>query len=71
MYIMAHEPISAADFMNSFHPSVCLYLGPLNFVTQRLSKIVTAATNTHPTIEELLDESSLIRSVSYQRKVGD
>jgi hypothetical protein len=38
---------------------------------QRLGKNVTAATNTHETIEELLDVSFSIRSVRYERKVGD
>jgi hypothetical protein len=37
---------------------------------QRLGKNVTAATNRHATIEELLDASSSMRSMSYQRKVG-
>jgi hypothetical protein len=38
---------------------------------QRLGKNVTTATNTHATIEELLDVSFYMRSVSYQRKIGD
>jgi hypothetical protein len=38
---------------------------------QRLSTDVTAATNAHPTLREFLDASSCMRSVSYQRKVGD
>jgi hypothetical protein len=29
------------------------------------------ATNTHATIEELLDASFSMQSMSYQRKVGD
>jgi hypothetical protein len=36
---------------------------------QRHGKNVRAATNTHVTIEELLDASFSVRSVSYQRKV--
>jgi hypothetical protein len=38
---------------------------------QRLSKNVTAATNRHTAVEGLLDASFSIRSMSYQRKVGD
>jgi hypothetical protein len=34
-------------------------------------KNVTAATNTQATIEELLDASFSMRSVSYQTKLGD
>jgi hypothetical protein len=33
---------------------------------QGLGKLLTAATNTHPTIEELLDAVISMRSVSYQ-----
>jgi hypothetical protein len=36
--------------------------------TQRLSEKFTAVTNTHATIEDLLDVSSYMRSVSYQGK---
>jgi hypothetical protein len=38
---------------------------------QWLSKSVTVATNTHATIEELLDTSFPMQSVLYQRKVGN
>jgi hypothetical protein len=38
---------------------------------QRLGKNVTAAINTHATIEELLDASFSMQSVWYQKKVGD
>jgi hypothetical protein len=38
---------------------------------QQLSKNVTMATNTHTTIEGLLDALFSMWSVSYQRKVGD
>jgi hypothetical protein len=39
---------------------------------KQLDKGVAAATNTHATIEEeLLDMSFSMRSVLYQRKVGD
>jgi hypothetical protein len=38
---------------------------------QRLGKIATAATNTHAKLEELLDASFYMRSVSCKRKMGD
>jgi hypothetical protein len=38
---------------------------------ERLGKNVTPATNTHATIGHLLDTSFSMRSVWYQRKVGD
>jgi hypothetical protein len=38
---------------------------------QRLGKLVLATTNTHGAIQELLDTVLSMRSVSYQRKVGD
>jgi hypothetical protein len=42
---------------------------PPIFSRQQLSETVTAATNTHATIEELLDASFSIESVPYQRRV--
>jgi hypothetical protein len=54
---MAPEPISTAYFINSSHQSLYLYVYPLIVAKQRLGKNVTAATNTHATIEELLDAS--------------
>jgi hypothetical protein len=38
---------------------------------QRLVRNVTAVTNTHATIEELLDASFSMWPVSFQRKVGE
>jgi hypothetical protein len=70
MYITAPEPIITAYFINPSHQSVCLYVYPLIVARQWLSKNVTAATNTHVTIE-LLHGLFSIRSVSYQRKVDD
>jgi hypothetical protein len=64
MYVMASEPISTAYYINSSHQFVSV-------ARQRLSKNITAATNTYVTIEELLDASFSMRSVWYQRKVGD
>jgi hypothetical protein len=71
MYTMAPEPISTANFINPAHQSVCLYVYSFIVAEQRLGKNVTAATNTHATKEELLDALFSMRSVSYQRKVGD
>jgi hypothetical protein len=71
MYVMELEPISAEYFINPSPQSVCLYVYPSVVTKQRLGKNVTAATNTQTTIEELLDPSFWIRSVSYQRKGGD
>jgi hypothetical protein len=51
-YIMTLEPISTAHFINPSHQSVCLYVYPPMVPRQRLGKNVTAATNTHATIEE-------------------
>jgi hypothetical protein len=50
---------------------MCLYMYPPIVVRQLLGKNVTAATNTHSTIQELLDASGSMRSVSFQMKVGD
>jgi hypothetical protein len=54
-YIMTPEAISTAYFINSSHQSLCLYMKPLIVARQRLSKNVAAATNTHATIQELLE----------------
>jgi hypothetical protein len=43
---------------------VCVYVYPPNVARERLGKNVTAAKNTHATLEELLD-------LSYERKVGN
>jgi hypothetical protein len=71
MYILAPEPILMAYFINFFHHSVCLYVYPPIVDKQSLGKNITAVTITHATTEELLDASFYIRSVLYQRKVGD
>jgi hypothetical protein len=70
MYIMTVEPMWTAYFINHFHPSVSVCVSPI-VDRQRLGINITAAMNTHVTIEELLDASFSMRSVSYQRKVGD
>jgi hypothetical protein len=58
MYIMAPEPISTAYFINSSPQSLFL-----NKYKQRLIKSFTAATNAYSTLQELLNESSLMRYV--------
>jgi hypothetical protein len=63
---MAREPISPAYFINPYHQSVCLYAYPLLVARQRLGKSVTAATNTHETVKELLDAPFSMQSASYQ-----
>jgi hypothetical protein len=63
--------LSHKYFINPSHLFVCLYVYLPIFARQRLGKEVIEATNTHATIEELLDVSFSMRSVSYQRKVGD
>jgi hypothetical protein len=68
---MALEPVSTAYFINPSHQSVCLYVYPHIFVRQRLGKNVTVATNTHATIEELMNALFSMWSVSYQRKVDN
>jgi hypothetical protein len=53
-------------------PSVCVYMCiPPIVARQRLGKHVTASTNTHVTIDELLYASFSMRTVLYKRKVGD
>jgi hypothetical protein len=71
MYIMALEPISTAYFINPSDQSECLYVYPPIVARQRLGKHVTAATNTHAIVEQLLEASFSIRSMSYQRKLDD
>jgi hypothetical protein len=61
MYIIAPEPISTVYFINPSHQSVCLYTYHPIVARQRLGKNITAATNTHATIEELLDASFSLR----------
>jgi hypothetical protein len=52
---MAPEPISTAYFINPL-PSVCVYMFILpSLLGNGLVKRVTAAKNTHATIEESLD----------------
>jgi hypothetical protein len=69
MCIMAPEPISTAYFINPSHQSAYLYVYPLLVVRQRPGKNITAAMNTHATIQELLNVFYAVRVVSM--KVGD
>jgi uncharacterized protein (DUF486 family) len=71
MYIMAPELFSTAYFINLSHWPVCLYVYTIIVDRQRLGNKVSATTNTHATIEELLDTSFYTLSVSYKRKVAD
>jgi hypothetical protein len=68
VYIVALDPISAAYFINPSHQAVYLYVYSPVVARQWLGKNVIAATNTHVTIEELLDASLSMRSVSNQGK---
>jgi hypothetical protein len=67
----ASEPISTACFINPSHKSVSLYVCHPLVARQRHGKKFTMVTKICATIEELLDLSFSIRSVSYQKKVGD
>jgi hypothetical protein len=68
---MAPKPISTEYLINPSKQSVCLHVHPSIVARQRLCINVNAATNTHATIDELLDASFSMRSMTYQRKVGD
>jgi hypothetical protein len=65
---MAPEPTTTAYLINPSHQFVCLYVHLSMVSRRRLYKKITAAANTHATIEELLDAPFSKRSVSYQRK---
>jgi hypothetical protein len=67
-YITTPEPISMAQLKNPTHQSVRLYVYPLLVARQRLGTNFTEVTNSQVTIEELLDASFSMRSVSYQDK---
>jgi hypothetical protein len=54
MYIMAPVTILTAYFINPSHQSACLYVCSRIVAGQRLGNNLTAATNTHAAIEELL-----------------
>jgi hypothetical protein len=60
--VMVPKPIPSTYYINPSHQSVCLYVHPPIVAKQQLGKTDTAATNTHATIEELLDASFLIET---------
>jgi hypothetical protein len=68
MSVMAPEPISTAYFINPSHQSVRIYVYQRIVASQRLGKNVTVTTNAHATIEEFLEASFSMQSVSYQGK---
>jgi hypothetical protein len=68
VYIMVLKPIWTAYFINATHQALCFYV---YVASQRLGKNFTSARSTQATIEELLDASFCMQSVSYARKVGD
>jgi hypothetical protein len=55
IHIMTPEPIPNAYFINSSLQSVCLDVYPPLVPRQRFGENVTAATNAHELVEELLD----------------
>jgi hypothetical protein len=63
----AHLNVLIKKSLPSVCVSVCVSLATI-VARQRLSRNVTAVTNAHATIEELLDTSFSMRSVSYQGK---
>jgi hypothetical protein len=79
-YITAPEPTQGPNLKNPSHRFVCLYVyppivakqrlgkNPLIVARQRLGRDVTAVTNTHATIAELLEASFSMWPVSYQGK---
>jgi hypothetical protein len=48
----------------------CLCIPP-NVAMQELSKYIPTAKNTHASIEEMLDKSFSMQSVSYKKEVGN
>jgi hypothetical protein len=50
---------------------VCARAYPSIVARQRFGKHVPEATNTYPAVEEFLDASFCMSSVSYQRKTGN
>jgi hypothetical protein len=63
IYIMVPEPILTAYFINPSDQSVSVYVSPV-VARHRIGKKITPATNILATIEELLDASFPMRSVS-------
>jgi hypothetical protein len=55
------------------HLAICVSVGvsPLIFPRQRQGKYIPEEVNAHATIEELLVVSFSMRSVPYERTIGD
>jgi hypothetical protein len=70
MYIRALEAIRKAYPLYPSPQPVSMCIPPV-VAKRRLAKSNNVAINTHATIEEYLDTSFSMRSVSYERKVGD
>jgi hypothetical protein len=68
MHIMVPELISTAYFINPSLQFVCLHVYPSIVGRQRLNKNVTAARNTHATIEHLLKVCLSMRYSSIKGK---
>jgi hypothetical protein len=67
-------PIVARQQLGKNPPIIArqqLHKNPLIVVRQRLGRNITTVTNTHATIEELLDTSFSMWPVSYQGKYFD
>jgi hypothetical protein len=60
MYIMAPE----RTYINLSHQSICLYVYSSIVARQRLGENIIMAPNTHATIQELLDASFSMQTVS-------
>jgi hypothetical protein len=74
VYLYVYSPVVARQRLGKIPLIVArqrLGKNPSIVARQRLGRNVTAVTNTHTTIEELFDASFSVRSVSYQRKLGD
>jgi hypothetical protein len=65
-----HKSATELFFINPSHQSVSVYVYPFDVAMQRLGKNVTAATNTHETTEELLDDSFSVLFIQFQGKLG-
>jgi hypothetical protein len=69
MSLSVIAPIVARQRLGKYHHIVArqrLGKDPLIAARQRLGRQVTTVTNTHATIEKLLDASFSMRPVSYQ-----
>jgi hypothetical protein len=70
IYVMAPEPISTAHFINSSHPSLCLYVYPTIVARQRFGRKHYRGNEYRRSNRRILDASFSVPSVSCQRKVG-